>query len=211
MAFVPIAPQRASPRSVSRLPSRHGPSAPAPPHPLWAQASKLRSRCDNVRALRRLDDLGRFQLAVAAANVTLEAASARVQCGKPREAARLLAASGLGDVPQLYAVLGVLEEVEGMADRGVRPTARDDVRREAEIEVQKNALRAIVSADSAAHLGMLAFLVIQELVTFERMISEGENILPNQLTVAATELIVDTLGNREHADGNDITGKNARK
>ena len=180
-------------------------SAPAP-HPLWAQASKLRSRCDNVRALRRLDDLGRFQLAVAAANVTLEAASARVQCGKPREAARLLAASGMGDVPQLYAVLGVLEEVEGM-----RSTARDDVRREAEIEVRKNALRAIVSADSAAHLGMLSFLVIQELVTFERMISEGENILPNQLSVAATELIVDALGNREDTNGNDITGKNARK
>ena len=99
-----------------------------------------------------------------------------------------------------------------MAGRGARPTARDDVRREAEIEVRKNALRAIVSADSAAaHLGMLSFLVIQELVTFERMISEGENILPNQLTVAATELIVDTLGNREPANGNDITGKNARK
>ena len=122
-----------------------------------------------------------------------------------------MAASGLGDVPQLYAVLGVLEEVEGMADRGVRSTARDDVRREAEIEVRKNALRAIVSADSAAHLGMLSFLVIQELVTFERMISEGENILPNQLTVAATELIVDTLGNREDTNGNGITGKNARK
>ena len=185
-------------------------STPAP-QPLWAQASKLRSRNDNVKALRRLDDLGRFQLAMAAVDVTLEAASARVQCGKPREAARLLAASGLGDVPQLYAVLGVLEEVEGMADRGVRPTARDDVRREAEIEVRKNALRAIVSADSAAHLGMLSFLVIQELVTFERMISEGENILPNQLTAAATELIVDTLGNREDTNGNDITGKNARK
>ena len=180
-------------------------SAP-PPHPLWAQASKLRSRSDNVKALRRLDDLGRFQLAMAAANVTLEAASARVQCGKPREAARLLAASGLGDVPQLYAVLRVLEEVEGMTARGVRSTARDDVRREAVIEVMRNALRAIVSADSAA-LGMLSFLVTQELMTFERMAAEGENILPHQLTVAATELIVDTLANSEDTNGNDITGK----
>ena len=183
-------------------------STPAP-QPLWAQASKLRSRNDNVKALRRLDDLGRFQLAMAAVDVTLEAASARVQCGRPREAARLLAASGLGDVPQLYAALRVLEEVEEMTG-GTSSTARDDLRREAKIEVRKNALRAIVSADSAA-LGMLSFLVIQELMTFERMAAEGENILPNQLTAAATELIVDTLGNREDTNGNDITGKNARK
>ena len=92
---------------------------------------------------------------------------------------------------------------------GARSTARDDVRREATIEVRRNALRAIVSADSAA-LGMLSFLVTQELMTFERLVSEGENILPNQLTVAATELIVDTLGNREDTNGNDITGKDAR-
>ena len=58
-----------------------------------------------MRALRRLDSLGRFQLAAASVSVVLERASARVQCGRPREAARLLAACGLGDVPQLYAVL----------------------------------------------------------------------------------------------------------
>ena len=211
-------------KSVIRDPSGNlggGSAVPLTPSlPLWVQASRLRSRNDNVKALRRLDDLGRFQLAVATVNVALERASARVQCGKTREAARLMAACGLGELPRLYSVLRTFEEVEELT-RGERATC--DVRRETAIadsaEVRRNALKAIVAADSAS-LRVLSFLCTRELMAFDALdrrtsvlmeAGGGEdNIMPNQLTVVATELIVDILGNVEDADGNDLTGNNPR-
>ena len=189
-----------------------GAASLTPSLPLWAQASRLRSRIDNVKALRRLDDLGRFQLAVAAVNVALERASARVQCGKTREAARLMAACGMGELPQLYSVLRIFEDADELT-RGERTTSCNEVRRETavadNVEVRRKALKAVVAADSAS-LGVLSFLCTRELMAFAGMAGGGEDIMPTQLTVMATELIVDILGNAEDTKGNDITGNDPR-
>lgn len=177
-----------------------------PSLPLWVQASRLRSRNDNVKALRRLDDLGRFQLSVAAVNVALERASARVQCGKTREAARLMAACGLGELHRLYSVLRNLEDVEELTI-GDRATTCDERAMADNVEVRRNALKAIVAADSAS-LRVLSFLCTRELMAY--WTRKGEDTMPTQLTVMATELIVDILGNAEETNGNDTTGNDPR-
>ena len=179
-----------------------------PSLPLWVQASRLRSRSDNVKALRRLDDLGRFQLSVAAVNVALERASARVQCGKTREAARMMAACGMGELPQLYSVLRTLEDIEVLTG-GERANACGNVRWDTamvdSVEVQKNALKAIVVADPAA-LRVLSVLCTRELMAFVGMADGEGDFMPSHLTIMATEVIVDILGKAEASDGNDITG-----
>ena len=123
-------------------------AAAATSTPLWVQASRIRFREDNMRALRRLDSLGRFQLAAASVSVVLERASARVQCGKAREAAGLLAACGLAKLPQLFAVLRTFEEVDELNRATGGGSGRDRAAEADELEVRRNALKAIVADDS---------------------------------------------------------------
>ena len=173
LALVLRVARSAAPRPVETLPSRGGGKDPlgqmsvnAEPNqsvfretaaaagaatstPLWVQASRIRFREDNMRALRRLDSLGRFQLAAASVSVVLERASARVQCGKAGEAAGLLAACGLAKLPQLYAVLRTFEEVSERDRATGGGSGRDRAEADA-LEVRRNALKAIVAADSTA-------------------------------------------------------------